>query len=73
VFNIINEFELRKDVVHDKDYSFIFWFYKNGRIDLRVGGRDFKDHESRKKRYKFIHQFQNLYNDLVGEELVLQD
>lgn len=71
IFNPINN-NLRKDILHNKDHSFIFWFYKNGRIDLRIGGRDFKDYESRKKRYKYIHQFQNLYNALVGED-VLQD
>lgn len=69
IFNPINVYDLRKDILHDKDHSFIFWFYKNGRIDLRIGGRDFKDHESRKKRYKYIHQFQNLYFDMTTEEL----
>lgn len=71
-FGFEREYELRKTVYHMNNYSIILWVYKNGRIDLRIGGIDFKDKDVRFKKYQYVHQLQNLYYALTQTELEIE-
>ena len=71
-FGFEREYELRKTVYYMNNYSIILWVYKNGRIDLRIGGIDFKDKDVRFKKYQYVHQLQNLYFALTNTELEIR-
>lgn len=69
-FGFDKTYELRKNIYCLKEYKAIIYFYKNSRIDLKIGGYEFKDKDRKQKRYEYVHQLQNLYFALTGEELI---
>lgn len=68
-FNLKYEYALKKGCYYNDNIQ--IWIYKNGRIDLRIDGIDFKDHNWKNKKYKYVHQLQNLFFALTGKELEL--
>lgn len=66
-------FELRKKCYSNSDYSIIFWFFRNGRVDARISGVEFSENHKNKNRLIYVHQLQNIYFALTGEELTLKN